>query len=482
MEIIAHKDSYIYSCPFILRGDIKLKVIFQKILAVLLSFIVCVSFLSFAVFASDYDINKDTQTIIQGVKSVLNGAQQYFNGEITADEFNTHFSADMGRIGIAGFDIMSCGGFSEFVKSVCGSSVLGDLGIRDYFTDYAQNHGGGSESGRREFDMKGSTSALVCYSSDGSISFSYYSRFPGRITSRTTTSLSCNINYFIRFESWTGNGYEFVDGTYGSTLDLTSPYFYYKFYGDWLEGDTVSNIVTPNPVIPPTIEDPQDIDLVEFLNDFLNKLNFEYPDLSSIEGLLTSILNKLGTLDSDNDTEILSQIYIAIQSLNNDSHDNSEIITLLQDIRDNISSGGEASDLTELTNELKDITKTLKYIAGIETIDVVTDSIDFSTIEFSPTETKFFDKYGQLINLIISKFGYGPVDVLIKSCQSLIFNTSAPGDLTFNYKGTEYTVLSTSMFEDDSVKQSLSLVKSFLSVIILLGWLLVMRKRIVNSE
>lgn len=103
-------------------------------------------------------------------------------------------------------------------------------------------------------------------------------------------------------------------------------------------------------------------------------------------------------------------------------------------------------------------------------------------IDVTEFDQKFFDKYGSLITTVINKFGYGPVNEMLKTCHSIVFNTSAPADLTINYEGVDYTILSSSMFNDDKVKSSLTLVKSFLSIFILIGWLTVMRRRITSSE
>lgn len=300
-----------------------------------------------------------------------------------------------------------------------------------------------------------------------------------------------------KFTLYADSYYEYVDDkgvlhTYNKGLNYgTSFGDYMKFYGDvrYSDGTSADDYISPSSETiqtndPSTLTDTQLIDLLE---DLLLNLKLDFPDLSSVEGLLSAILTKLGTLDSDNDNGLLSDIYVAIQSLKTDDHTESQqIIAILEEIRDNLtgtsSGSGEASDLTELTEILKDMKKSLNYLVGIETIDVVTDSIDLDNIDVTEFDQKFFDKYGSLITTVINKFGYGPVNEMLKTCHSIVFNTSAPADLIINYEGVDYTILSSSMFNDDKVKSSLTLVKSFLSIFILIGWLTVMRRRITSSE
>lgn len=125
----------------------------------------------------------------------------------------------------------------------------------------------------------------------------------------------------------------------------------WSFIGDWRleDGSPADDLTTPvtnTPVSPDDI-DPN-TDLTDFLQELLDKLKNMFPDLSTIEGLLQAIYNRLGTLDSDNDNALLSNILTAIQALKADT-DNTElapeekekIINELTDIADNMISSDD---------------------------------------------------------------------------------------------------------------------------------------------
>ena len=59
-------------------------------------------------------------------------------------------------------------------------------------------------------------------------------------------------------------------------------------------------------------DDMTEKDLEDLLNDFAEEAERQNPDLSSLEGLLNAIYARLGSLDSDNDNQLLSEILTAI--------------------------------------------------------------------------------------------------------------------------------------------------------------------------
>ena len=133
------------------------------------------------------------------------------------------------------------------------------------------------------------------------------------------------------------------------------------FYGDWRyeNGEEASDDITEFPEKePPTYDDDDvsDEDLIDFLKDLLEELQMEFPDLSTIEGLLRAILAKLGTLDSDNDNELLSQILTAIEALKNNGEtaDNSELLKTLEELKNALvfKDGDNISSLAEMLNTL----------------------------------------------------------------------------------------------------------------------------------
>lgn len=173
----------------------------------------------------------------------------------------------------------------------------------------------------------------------------YYGEY-GEIGEWSTSSVptrSVTINNIFRYEIHSGSfpgsvtySEDKTSSGLGTTQHSTSEFY---FIGDWrTESDEPvddSELTEPD-LAPPSIDDATDDELIELLNELINALNLEFPDLSSIEGLLQAILAKLGTLDSDNDNALLSQLLVAIQSLEASGGDNSEIVDCLNDIKNSL--------------------------------------------------------------------------------------------------------------------------------------------------
>ena len=102
------------------------------------------------------------------------------------------------------------------------------------------------------------------------------------------------------------------------------------------------------------LDNMSDKDIDELIDDVLDELKMNNPDLSNIEGLLEAIYHRLGSLDSDDDNELLSQVLVAIQSLEMNG-DNSELIDILNDIKDSLTDGKDNTEdeNEDLTDELE---------------------------------------------------------------------------------------------------------------------------------
>ena len=137
-------------------------------------------------------------------------------------------------------------------------------------------------------------------------------------------------------------------------------------YGDWRYKDD-TQAPTDDVYTDVSDYDFDDVpvpDLEELIKNILEELERQQPDLSSIEGLLKAIYNRLGTLDSDNDNALLSQILAAINALEINSGDNnngnsdsgsngySDLISVLEDIKNSlVFNNGE--DIDTLSEQLR---------------------------------------------------------------------------------------------------------------------------------
>ena len=135
--------------------------------------------------------------------------------------------------------------------------------------------------------------------------------------------------------------YEYKDVTSigGAFMNDTYNYAETLFYGDWRYDDGSNFDGTsefPDKQIPNYDDDsiPEN-ELIDFFDKLLEDLKLQFPDLSNLEGLLNAILAKLGTLDSDNDNELLEYILVAIKELKNNGEtaDNSELLKILEELK-----------------------------------------------------------------------------------------------------------------------------------------------------
>ena len=121
----------------------------------------------------------------------------------------------------------------------------------------------------------------------------------------------------------------------------------YIYYGDWryADGGAADDKTTPTQSITQGIDTSQltDQELIDLLQDMINKLNIEFPDLSTIEGLLRAIYNKECGISSQI-TYSTSEINAAILALTNSNAAGSEnIVNTLLEIRKELQNGGSSS-------------------------------------------------------------------------------------------------------------------------------------------
>ncbi len=109
-------------------------------------------------------------------------------------------------------------------------------------------------------------------------------------------------------------------------------------------------------------------ELEDLMKDLLNEFELQMPDLSSIEGLLNAIYARLGTLDSDNDNSLLSDINSSIQSLNSSiSEVSNNIETSINDLKETVSSiFSDEDDDTDNDTVKHEIAGTLYNVIPLE--------------------------------------------------------------------------------------------------------------------
>lgn len=280
---------------------------------------------------------------------------KYRNGEIDLGTFlgNTYskyMDTGVDNIGQAFTNI------ADIVKSL---TPFSDDKWNDWYRDNKMGGGGGGGD-RDDSVLNGYGAVCVHYDSNGNLYKTVYAAYGvikrqvgNQIVGYSLGDVTCKSVYF-------NNTVYVKDAVVCGYLNDDSGNNYI-LYGDWRydNDDEASDIITelPEKEIPPYDDDsvPED-DLIDFLEDLLNDLQLQYPDLSTIEGLLRAILAKLGTLDSDNDNELLMQILAAIQSLKNsgETADNSELLKTLEDLKNSLvfKDDEKTASLAEMLNTL----------------------------------------------------------------------------------------------------------------------------------
>lgn len=333
---------------------------FKRLLAVALACCICCMVLVVPAFAlpvsSNIDMVNDFSHFITDVKDDFD---LYKKGDISLEDFFNrtlnHTSEELAPNIVS--DITSVKDILR-VMEFCGIDVS-DL-WKQFYND---KMGGGGSGGNRDDSVLNGSGAVAYFvekCSDGHI-IEYYRYCEYGVIRKNDKSYD---TYNETCNKWLYDGVvqgiskDYCTNNLDLPFVLSSDAF---FYGDWryADGSSATDDITDFPEKePPAFDDDtvSDDDLIDFLEDLLNDLQLQYPDLSTIEGLLRAILAKLGTLDSDNDNELLMQILAAIQALKNNGEtaDNSELLNTLEDLKNALvfKDGDKVSSLAELLNTL----------------------------------------------------------------------------------------------------------------------------------
>lgn len=331
---------------------------FKRLLAVALACCICCMVLVVPAFAlpvsSEIDMVNDFSHYITDVKKDY---ERYKSGEITLNEFfnqtMNHTATELSPNIVS--DILSVKDILR-VMEFCGIDVSEQW--KAFYSEH--NMGGGGSGGNRDDSVLNGYGAVCQHYSNGELSNTLYcaygiihKQWGNQIVGYSDGDVTCR-NVYVNGKIFTDS--PVVMGYLGQD-DVNT----FIFYGDWRydNGDEATDNITdlPEKKIPPYDDDGlTDDDLIDFLEDLLNDLQLQYPDLSTIEGLLRAILVKLGTLDSDNDNELLMQILAAIQALKNNGEtaDNSELLKMLEDLKSALvfKDDEKTSSLADMLNTL----------------------------------------------------------------------------------------------------------------------------------
>lgn len=423
------------------------------------------------------------------------------------------------------------GGVSDGLREVADGLVLAGRNLLDYCgIDY-----GKTTATENIVDMKGYGACLYFYNSKSGTDGTRYNNMfiYGEYGKISTFTMSDGTGPFTDYRVYGPGTYDtyFGDsglpGSFAGSSSFSRSYgldnrsypessgYNYILYGDWryADGTSADDKTSPSQNTfqtndPSTLTDTQLIDLLE---DLLLNLKLDFPDLSTIEGLLSAILSQCKSINGKIDnfgnsdySDIQKYIDVAIASLitSNNSNANKIIdeLILLRDAFSGDSSGDvninvdfpgiDFSDITDTDADGVETISEAKIQSALDNLGALL--VDPGTGELlgtlSVVDVLALGKGGakiitSLVGLIVALEKCVPISAIsgiMTTMQSIMLNDSPPADLTFsinsedNYLSSlngQYVVLSADIFNNDAFKSAQIILKSLLGFFILYTWL-----------
>lgn len=438
-----------------------LKVNLQKIIALTVVITVIMSILSISVYALDlneaenngwHETDKTIMTSQEYYSSQAYLISQYCDGKITYEEFQERSQAITDDYvtsntvgGVLQSGALTASNNIAALSQKIGATVqkYGDSAreyVSEWISDFMDEYSVLSQKPTTDM-MGGGAKAVITYANGSERVFTCE-----YIIVDTTRGVD---NTIITLRSTNGECYQYdlqKDGTYkltwqsggsanlgisgnGTTITdfgiVDKSGNIYKLYGDvrTIEGEKF-----------PTDDEYElvkDYDFTEFpetaLEDLINNMTEEFerqePDLSTIEGLLKAIYARMGKLDSDNDNQLLSQILVAIKSIKNTDTDNSDLLSLLEEIKKSLvyNDGENTETLSELLKKIID--------NQITSDDFVIDE-DLYNNHSEVLKARLLGKFSFIYNM----------KTFIEYCFDKYSNTSEIPEFNINYNGKSYSI------------------------------------------
>lgn len=342
---------------------------FQRILCVIVSCFLAFSVLTLPVLADVTEVPENFSYFLSDFKSYYS---DYKEGNLTWGEFIEKTLQAARKLGYN--NQAEINGYKDFI------SLLKSLGVDvdPFWTDfYYQRHGGESSSENRDEIMQGAGAVLYKYSQkSGSnvyyLEYIYYGDYGLFYNITSDTDFQYSLVGGFRRVSYSSSGDVISDQrSYDhGFFDVSASHNGYNlYYGDWRydDGSSADDYISDIPEEPtPGYDDPSipEDELEDFLEYLLNQLSLQFPDLSTIEGLLAALLAEMKTLDHDDDAASLSAVQSAIENLSSvgssgNSEDVEKIISainntqfdydkLVQCLTDLIGLNGDYSEISKL--------------------------------------------------------------------------------------------------------------------------------------
>lgn len=297
----------------------------KKIFAVILACCIACTCLVIPASASTKNLPSNWSHFISDLSDNFNA---YRNGNITLTDFFDLYAKDCLKWGYN--NVSDATHFKDVLKGLENLGYDVPKAWKQYFYEYND-----IEKDDSVLDGYG---AVCQHYSNGELSNTLYcaygiihKQWGNQIVGYSDGDVTCR-NVYVNGKIFTDSpavvGY--LNDEYGNT---------FVFYGDWRydDGSNFDGTSEFSDKQMPNYDDDSipENELIDFFDKLLEDLKLQFPDLSNLEGLLNAILAKLGTLDSDNDNELLEYILVAIKELKNNGEtvDNSELLKILEELK-----------------------------------------------------------------------------------------------------------------------------------------------------
>lgn len=405
----------------------KLKVNLQKIIAVTVSTaVITFSFASFPAFADSEPIMTNQEYYAAQAYLIA----KYKDGDISYSEFQHQTQAVTDEYvnnntigGELQAGALNASNTVAAVAQKIGSTVqkYGDAAreyIDDYVSDFFNSYTVLSYEPTTGLEGYG---ALCKQYISGSLSYAVYCDYIEVLPNGNYNMVNVRVQkrYNGSSEPWRVE-YTDYDGVY-QTLQIK----YCKVYGDvrYPTGEQAPNDDEYETISDYDFSQVPERELEDLLKKILNEMEIKEPDLSTLEGLLNAIYARLGTLDSDNDNALLSQILAAIKAIKLENSDNSELLDTLEDLKNSLVYDDEENSET-IAEQLK------KIIDNQLTVDDFTIDDELYNNRMEILKLRFMGKFSFIHDL--SDF----VTYIFNSYS----NSSDNPEIGFTYDGNSYSV------------------------------------------
>lgn len=335
----------------------------KKIISLTVAIIIAFSFLAFPfVVSADYETGMTNQEYYAAQSYLI---AKYKDGKISYSEFQQQSQAVTDEFvskntvgGVLQSGALNASNTFNAVSQKIGDTVqkYGDS-ARDYLSSIVSNFFDDYTvlNDKPTTDLNGSGALFEWYNPSGYLMKRAYCEYIIRYSSGDfrcygdIRDINYNPNGTIQSEK------KYPYGGTGKYVSWTSMPEYQKFYGDvrYEDGTQAPTDDTFETITDYDFTQATEKELEDLIKDLLNEFELQMPDLSSIEGLLNAIYARLGTLDSDNDNELLASVNAAVLALVKSNGDNNKaLLDELLKFREDLKNGTVGADSSSHGHEI----------------------------------------------------------------------------------------------------------------------------------